>query len=187
MLEGLIARYGLLAVLIGSGIEGETVVFLGGVSAHRHILPFWAVVGAAAVGSFIGDQIFFLLGRRASSWTWVRKATSNTVAGRVNSLLERYPTGFIFAFRFIYGMRTISPVVIGLSGIPAAKFVALNGLAALVWAFTISIAGYLFSGAIETMLGRLQLHVHMIIGLLFAIAVAAILTLWARWSQRKSS
>ena len=185
MLETLIAKYGLLAVLIGSGIEGETVVFLGGVSAHRHLLPFWGVAAAAALGSFIADQIFFFLGRRASGSAWVRKWTSHPVAARGKALLERYPTGFILAFRFIYGMRNISPVIIGLSAVPVRKFVMLNALAALVWGLVISAAGYLFSNVIEAVLGRMHLHVHLIIGLVFAVAFGGVLWIWSRWRLAK--
>lgn len=175
MLEGLIAKYGLFAVLVGSGIEGETVAFLGGLSAHRHLLPFWGVACAAAIGSFIADQLFFFLGRRASGSPRVQRLTSKHAAQKVKALLERHPTGFILAFRFIYGMRTISPVVIGLSSVAARKFVMLNGLAALVWGIVISGAGYLFSGVIEALLGRLQLNIHLFIGLLIAVGLGGIL------------
>ncbi|MET3614484.1 membrane protein DedA with SNARE-associated domain [Rhizobium aquaticum] len=185
MLESLIAQYGLLAVLIGAGIEGETVVFLGGVSAHRHLLPFWGVAAAAALGSFIADQIFFFLGRRASGSAWVRKLTSHPVAAKGKDLLERYPTGFILAFRFIYGMRNISPVIIGLSAVPARKFVMLNALAALVWGLCISAAGYLFSNVIEAVLGRMHLHIHLIIGLVFAVAFGGVLLICSRWRLAK--
>lgn len=187
MLETLIAKYGLLAILIGSGIEGETVVFLGGVSAHRHLLPFWGVAAAAAIGSFVADQIFFFLGRRASSLGFVRRLTSHAVAARGKALLERYPTGFILAFRFIYGMRTVSPIIIGLSSVSARRFVLLNAVAAVVWGIVISAAGYLFSNAIEALLGRLHLHVHLIIGLVFAVAVGGLLLIWSRWRLGKSS
>ncbi len=52
----------------------------------------------------------------------------------MKDLLERHPTGFILAFRFLYGMRTISPVIIGLSGVPFRKFLLLNAIAAGIWA-----------------------------------------------------
>ncbi len=49
-------------------------------------------------------------------------------------------TGFILAFRFIYGMRTVSPVIIGLSSVSARRFVVLNAVAAIVWGVVISAA-----------------------------------------------
>ena len=78
-------------------------------------------------------------------------------------LLERYPTGFIFAFRFIYGVRTISPVAIGMSGVSAMKFVSINAVAALVWGSLFTGIGYLFGQGIEQTFGHLPLHHHVLI------------------------
>ena len=111
--EPLMAQYGLLAVFIGATIGGETVVFLAGVFSHRHLLPYWAVALAASAGSFCADQIFFFAGRYARQYRAVQTILRKPAFARVNELLERYPTDFIFAFRFLYGLRTISPIAIG--------------------------------------------------------------------------
>ena len=52
---------------------------------------------------------------------------------------DRHPTLFVFAFRFLYGLRTVSPVAIGTTRLPTARFMALNGTAALVWATMLSL------------------------------------------------
>ncbi|SIR16261.1 membrane protein DedA, SNARE-associated domain [Rhizobium sp. RU20A] len=180
MLESLIAHYGLLAVFVGSAIEGETVAFLGGVFAHRQLMPFWSVAAAAATGSFCADQIFFFLGRRTSRWPRIRKRLSGQRAASVKDLLERHPTAFILSFRFLYGLRTISPIVIGLSGVPARTFLLLNALAASVWGIVIPAVGFFFSGLIEEMLGRLHLHAHLLLAIGIAILLGAGVTVLVR-------
>ena len=56
-------------------------------------------------------------------------------AERVARLLDRWGNWFVLSFRFLYGLRTISPVAIGLSSIPAAyRFTLLNAISAMVWA-----------------------------------------------------
>ena len=47
--EHLLSEYGLWAVLIGSGLEGETVVLLGGLMVHRGLLSLLPCIGAAAL------------------------------------------------------------------------------------------------------------------------------------------
>jgi len=169
LLEALIGKYGIFAIFVGSAIEGETVAFLGGVTAHRHLLSFWAVACCAATGSFVADQFFFMLGRKASTSRHLRKVSSSKLANRIRGLLNRHPNGFVLGFRFVYGMRTISPIVIGLTGFPVGKFVLLNALAALAWGFIVSAAGYLFGSLITSLIGRVHLHTH----LLFALTAAA--------------
>ena len=169
MLETFIAKYGILAIFIGSAIEGETVAFLGGVTAHRHLLSWWAVACSAATGSFVADQFFFMLGLKAGNSRHLRKVSSSNLAKRVRDLLIRYPNGFVLGFRFVYGMRTISPIVIGLTGFPIGRFVLLNALAALAWGCIVSAVGYLSGSLITGLIGKVHLHTH----LLFALFAAA--------------
>lgn len=175
MFERLISEYGIFAILVGAGIEGETVAFLGGIFAHRHLLPYWQVAAAAALGSFIADQIFFQIGRAASRLQIIQKVSDKPPAARVRLLLERHPTGFVLAFRFIYGMRTISPIIIGISGVPAMTFIALNAIAAAIWGIVATSLGYLLGGVVEALVGRLELHQHLIIGVIGAGALAGML------------
>jgi len=175
-IEHLIEHYGLLAIFLGTAFEGETAAFLGGVIAHRGLLPWWAASLAACAGSFAGDQMWFFAGRYAARWKVVRRVMETPALSRVTALLERYPTGFILAFRFLVGLRTISPIVIGTTRISTAKFVALNAVAAFIWGQLFTALGYLFGHGIEQMMGRLPLHHHLLIalGAAAAIAVAAL-------------
>jgi membrane protein DedA with SNARE-associated domain len=171
LLERLIGEYGVLAVFLGAAAEGETAAFLGGVFAHRQLIPYWQAALAACLGSFAADQFFFLAGRYATKWSYVQKLLGSKPIERVTRLLEAHPTGFILAFRFIYGIRTISPVAIGVSTVSALRFVTLNAIAALIWGVLITAIGFLAGQTVEVLLGRLQLHLH----LLIALACVAIL------------
>ncbi|MFB9951212.1 DedA family protein [Rhizobium puerariae] len=173
-----ITQYGALAVFIGAGAEGETAAFLGGIFAHRHLMPDWQAAAAASLGSFAADQLFFFAGRYASRLGFVRKFIASKMMKRVAHLLETYPTGFILSFRFIYGIRIISPVAIGLSSISPWRFLLLNFIAAALWGTVITAVGYLLGNAVEALFGRLRLHHHLLVALaaiLLVIAFAAII------------
>ena len=179
-LETLISHYGVVAVFFGAAFEGETAVFLGGIFAHRHLISYWQAATAAVFGSFLVDQIWFFAGRYANRLAFVQRFMRTAAAARVNQLLEAHPTGFILAFRFIYGMRTVSPVMIGLTSVPASRFMALNFIAATVWGVLITTIGYLFGHAVEMLLGRLRLHIHLIIGVAIGLAVVAVIAFLSR-------
>jgi membrane protein DedA with SNARE-associated domain len=179
-IELLIENYGLIAIFLGTAFEGETAAFLGGVVSHRHLLTYWSASLTASAGSFVADQTLFFAGRYARHYSFVRKITGQPILARVTDLLERHPTGFIFAFRFLLGLRTISPIVIGTSRVPMMTFVALNAAAAIVWGQFFTALGYLFGHAIEQSLGYLPLHRHMLIAL-----AAAVLVLIAGFVMRK--
>jgi membrane protein DedA with SNARE-associated domain len=175
-IELLIENYGLLAIFLGTAFEGETAAFLGGVISHHGLLTYWSASAAASAGSFAGDQIWFFAGRYAGQWRVVRRLMERPALARATQLLERYPTGFIFAFRFLVGLRTISPVVIGTTGISTRKFLVLNAAAALVWGQLFTALGYVFGHGIQQALGNLPIHHRLLIGLGAAaiVAVAAL-------------
>jgi len=186
-LEHLISQYGVLAVFLGAAFEGETAVFLGGVFAHRHFMSWWEAATAAAIGSFAADQAWFLAGRYANRLALVQRFLKTDAAQKVSQLLEAHPTGFILAFRFIYGMRTVSPIAIGLSSVPALRFVILNFIAAVVWAVLITTIGYLFGNAVEILFGRLKLHLHMLIAIAAIAVILAALAYLIRRQMRGGS
>lgn len=173
-LEALVARYGLWAILGGAGIEGEAVVITGGILAHRGLLPLWGVAIAAAVGSCIVDQLWFLAGRYFRDYRWVQSIAAKPAFARVLSILERHPTRFIFSFRFIYGLRTVSPIAIGASAVPAKRFVLINMVAAAIWGPLMAVIGYSFGKAIDPLLNNTHWTVWVLLGAILVIGTVAI-------------
>ena len=69
----MIQKNGYLSILIGTFLEGETILVLGGLAAHRGYLSLAGVIMAAFIGSLCGDQLFFYLGRRHSQAVLARR------------------------------------------------------------------------------------------------------------------
>jgi membrane protein DedA with SNARE-associated domain len=170
-LDILIARYGLAALFVGSGIEGEAVVVTGGILAHKGLVPLWGAMLVSALGSCLADQLWFLVGRYCRHYPWVQALTGKPAFARAIAFLERHPTAFIFGFRFVYGMRTVSPIAIGTTHIAARKFVPLNMISAAIWGPLFTLLGYAFGRTIDPVLHRLQSG--------FALALAGIVVIGA--------
>ena len=182
MLETLVARYGLIALFLGAGIEGETIVILGGIMVNRGSLPLLPAIAAAAAGSFVADQIFFALGRRFRDHRFVRRIRERPAFARALATFERRPTAFVFAFRFLYGLRTVSPVAIGTTHLPTARFMAVNAASALLWGTMFVCAGALFGHAIEAAFGRIRPLEHVLIP---AAVIILLLAVGLRWWRRR--
>jgi membrane protein DedA with SNARE-associated domain len=155
-IEAVVARYGLAALFLGAGLEGETAVITGGLLAHEGLLSLPGAAACAVLGSFAADQLFFAAGRRYRDRPIVRNVMRRPAFARALRLLERRPVGFILAFRFVYGFRTVSPVAVGTSQVPTATFVPLNLLAATIWGLLFTGIGYLFGNGLADLLGRLK-------------------------------
>ncbi|MEG6552212.1 DedA family protein, partial [Desulfocurvibacter africanus] len=142
--QGIIVTYGYLAIMLGTFLEGEMILVLGGFLAHQGYLSLPGVIIAAFVGSMLTDQMFFLLGRfRGRPFLRKRPALLNRIA-RADNLLTRHRVPVTLGFRFLYGMRTVIPFALGLSSIRLALFVPLNAIGALIWASAGGSLGFVF-------------------------------------------
>lgn len=155
----LIERYGYIATFVGTLAEGETLLILSGLAAHRGYLSLPVVVLVGALGGALGDMAFFLLGRRYGTQLLTRFPRFAPAAERVHAMIERHPTATILAVRFMYGVRTAGPAIIGTTRVPLTTFAALNAVGALLWGACWAGAGYVLGKAAERLLGDLA-HVE---------------------------
>jgi membrane protein DedA with SNARE-associated domain len=171
-LETLIQTHGYWIVFVGTFIEGETVLILGGIAAHGGYLRLPGVILAAFVGSLLCDQIFFHLGRRHGPAVLARRPGWKASIQRVDSLLVRYDLLMIIGFRFLYGLRTVSPFAMGMSSaISIGRFAILNAVGAAVWAVAIGAAGYALGDVVEGFMA--DAHDAEIVLLVGVLAIAA--------------
>lgn len=176
----LIESYGYAAVFIGAFLEGETVLVLAGFAAERgYLLLPWAML-VAAIGGFLGDQLYFFLGRRYGSRLAARYPTVQRRAATVDGWLHRYHAPLIIGIRFMYGFRIVGPIAFGMGRVPALTFMLFNFIGACLWAVLVTGIGYLFSGAMAAMLTDSKRYEHW--GL--AIIVLIALSVWALYRYR---
>jgi membrane protein DedA with SNARE-associated domain len=137
-----LSAYGLWAVLIGTFLEGESILVAGAMAAHHGYMDIRLVLLAALVGSFFGDQLYFFLGRIYGRRFLLRHPKLQHRVAQVHRLLDRYHAIFILGFRFLYGLRTVAPFVLGTSSVAAKRFVPLNFMGAVLWSLTVGGIGY---------------------------------------------
>ena len=154
--ELIIGSYGYIALLVGTFLEGETILILAGFAAHLGYLHLPWVILVAFLGTVSGDQLFFYLGRRQSRFVLHKHPAWQRRLDRVERLFERYQTLLILGFRFLYGLRTVTPFVLGRSGVSPGYFFLLNALSALVWSVAVGTGGYLFGNFLRLIMGDIR-------------------------------
>lgn len=137
-----VQSYGYLAVAVGTFLEGESVLLIAGAAASRGHLAMPAVIAVATLASFLGDQLYFLVGRRYGAALLARYPSLQPRAARVTGLLDRHHLPLILSIRFLYGLRIAGPMAIGMSSVSWPRFLLLNALAAVLWAVLIAGVGY---------------------------------------------
>ncbi len=183
----LIAEHGAwfyLLAFIWTFLEGETIVVFAGFAAAQGVLDPFLVVAATGLGSFVGDQSWFWVGRHFGSKLLDRFPRWHTGVESALRWLERYNTGFILSFRFIYGVRNFSSFAMGMSAVRSRRFLALNFLAAALWAASFVALGYFLGHAFRAVLGDLARSLSLVMLGVFVI-VAWGLGLMHRFQRRR--
>lgn len=184
-IEQTIAHYGglfYLVTLVWTALEGETFVLLAGYASARGLLNLPLLITCAWIGSFCGDQFYFFLGRRFGTRVLRRFPRWQPGVDRALRLLERYDTGFILSFRFIYGVRNFSSFAMGMSPLRWSRFLVLNFIAAGLWAIVFAGGGYMFGEALSAMLG----DAAEILGLVALVVFVVVVTYLLRRQKRGS-
>ncbi|MCK7497321.1 MAG: DedA family protein [Comamonadaceae bacterium] len=183
-LQSLIENYGYLAVLVLTFFEGETIVIVAGFAAQRGYLELPWVIVSALVGSFSGDQLYYYIGRHWGPKIIARRLSWQDGAERVYRHLRRHKNFLILTFRFYYGLRNVTPFVIGSAQISRTRFFILNLIGAIVWANTFATAGFLSGQAIELFLDDIKRYELAALGSLVALAIAIWLITLIRHRRR---
>lgn len=149
---------GYIILFLGSLVEGESVVLTAGFFAYKGYLTLPNIIAVSFTATLIADQVLFYVGRSYGPRLLIKYPKLATKSERVFHLLHKYNTVFILGFRFVYGIRTISPLVIGASGIPVRRYTILNLMAAIIWSVLSCSGGYMlgyfFADSIDDMIKR---------------------------------
>lgn len=184
-LHHLLADYGYVAVLAGSLLEGETILILAGFAAHQGHLSLPWVMATAFFGGTLGDQIFFFVGWRYGDALLRRVPRMAPNAERINRLLLRHHAWLIVGIRFMYGVRIAGPIAIGMSDVPARRFLMFNLIGAAIWAFIIPGLGYMFGHTLKWLV--VDLARYEVIALAVIVTLAVLIALAHRWHARRTA
>ncbi len=157
-LSQFIELYGIYAVFALCTIEGDITLLLSGAMAHSNFFgrySFFKVFIAGTLGGMVGDSIGYAVGRifheNAKHYRFYQMAQP-----RIERLIGKFGNFAIVISKYIYGIRVAMCVFYGIGKMPFRRFVVLDAISCGLWVFILSLAGYLFSGAITSIIGDFQ-------------------------------
>lgn len=155
-LQALIRDYGLWAVAFGCLFEGETAILLGLIAAQQGLLPVEGVAVSAMVGTLIGDNACFLVGHRYGRHILDRRPDWQARIARVERLVQRRAVPLMIGYRFLYGLRYVTPVLLGSLGIAPRRFLFYSACGTVIWGLTLTVVGSVLASALGQMLAHVQ-------------------------------
>ena len=145
MLIELMKEYGYIILFSWSVLEGESGLIMAGLLSTTGDMNLYIAIFIAGLGGFTGDQIYFYIGRYNKKYVHKKFKGQRRKFALAHLLLKKYGWPIIFAQRYMYGLRTIIPISIGLTRYDAKKFAIINLISAWCWA-TITIVPVWYLG-----------------------------------------
>jgi membrane protein DedA with SNARE-associated domain len=141
---GLLVEYGYIILFCWSILEGEIGLILGGILCYTGDLNLYLAIFIAGLGGFVGDQIYFYIGRYNKGYIQRNMVSQRRKFALAHLLLKKYGWPIIFVQRYMYGMRTIIPMAIGITRYDAKTFAFINLISAWCWAAITIVPTYIF-------------------------------------------
>jgi membrane protein DedA with SNARE-associated domain len=133
-------------------VPSETAVIIGGVAAGAGDQNLLMVIGAGAIGAFLGDNTAYLIGRRFAPWFERRADTREKTANRLlwaHDQIKKRGGLLLITARFIPGGRTALTLTSGITKQRWPWFAAWVAVAAVIWATYAATLGYIFGQQFE--------------------------------------
>lgn len=144
----LLLHWGYLAVALALFVEGEIFLIIVGIATAATLFSYPLVIIAATLGAITHDNTIFILSKFIGKKLIQRKASWGYKARKASKFLEKYESLAILSIRFLYGLRTVTILIVGLSNVSKLKFISLDALSSFIWSFIYITLGYLFGHAI---------------------------------------
>lgn len=164
----LLREYGYVILFLWCIMEGEMALIMGGILAHDGSMNLYLAIFIAGLGGFVGDQIYFYLGRYNKKYIAKKLHAQRRKFAIAHILLKKYGWPIIFIQRYMYGFRVIIPMSIGITRYSAQKYAFINLISAWCWAAITIVPAYLLGNEILTLLGYAKEHWY------FAIPIVAL-------------
>ncbi len=155
---GWLKDYGYPILFLWSILEGELGLIMGGIMSHTGDMNLFIAIFVAGLGGFAGDQIYFYIGRFNKGFIQRKLHTQRRKFAIAHLLLKKYGWPIIFAQRYMYGLRTVIPMSIGITKYPGKQFAIINLLSAWAWAAITITPSYFLGAQILELLAYAKAH-----------------------------
>ena len=176
-------------MLIGFIFPGDTLLFTAGIlAAQPH--PFahvWQLMLTVPLSAIAGDQVGFLFVRKVGprvlesrAMTWMGPRALD----RTHHFFDRFGAPTVMLARFIGVVRTLTPVVAGVSGMKHRTFTLWSVIGSTIWGAGVIAIGYWLGG-----IPLIDKYVHwfIILGLLSVVIPALFKATQLAWRKHRSN
>ena len=142
-MEDLIKDWGYIVLFLYSFGGGFVALVVAGILSYSGDLNIFLTLIVAGVANFIGDQFLFTIARNNKNTAKKMMEKHRRKIAMAHLLMRKYGSWVIFLQKYIYGIKTLIPLAMGITKYDYKKFIFFNFFATIVWTLIIGISSYM--------------------------------------------
>lgn len=137
-----LSTYGYIILFAYSFGGGMVAIIAAGVLSYAGKMDLTTSIIVAGMANVLGSSLLFYMGRynKNALMPYIKAHRRKLALGHI--LMKKQGDKIIFFQKFIYGLKTIVPMTIGLTKYPQLKFHILNTISAAFWALILGLGSY---------------------------------------------
>ena len=173
-------------LLIGFFLPGDSLLVTAGILSAAGILDLWQLLILVPLCAIAGDQLNYLMGRKAGDYLYKRKDSfyfKRRHLQKAHDFYEKHGSKTIVLARFIPIVRTFAPAVAGAAKMSYKTFTAYNIAGGLLWVFSTVLLGFFLGSVIP----EVDKYLHLIILVVILTSFIPIIYEYLKKKKSKSS
>ncbi len=107
----------------------------------------------AIIFNFIGDTLLFYLAQTNKHEVMKYMKKHKRKIAYTNLLMRKYGWVVVFLQKYVYGVKTLVPIIMGMTKFDFKKFTLLNIPASILWGLVVGLIAYYFTGTVKSLVG----------------------------------
>lgn len=141
-MEDLIRDWGYIALFLYSFGGGFVGLVFAGVLSYAGDLNIYISMLVAGTSNFLGDQFLFTLARKNKMYAKEMMGKYGRKVALAHVMMRKYGSFVVFLQKYVYGIKTLIPLAMGLTKYSATRFIVFNILATFIWSIVVGYASF---------------------------------------------
>lgn len=156
-----LSTYGYIILFLYSIGGGFVALAAAGVMAYAGKMDLELSILIALAANFTGDSILFYMGRynKKEVHNYLKKHRRKLAFSHL--LIKRHGSKVILFQKFVYGIKTLIPIAIGLTKYDLKRFTVYNLGSSIIWAVVVGYAGFYGGDAVMRIAGYSSGHPYL--------------------------
>jgi len=147
-MKELLLDWGYVILFLYSFGGGMIALVVAGILSYSGELNIVITILVAGGANFIGDQFLFMVARKNKQQAKQMMQKHKRKIAMSHLLMRKYGTWVIFLQKYIYGIKTLIPLAMGLTKYDYKKFMILNFFATVVWSLIVGLSSYMLGNLV---------------------------------------